>query len=102
MLILSSNALEKINDRIASHQVWGVRLLMKPAGCNGYMWELNYEDNPSDGDEIFYKKIAVDPMTLSFVEEINIDYIEDGLQEQFVISTPNATAECGCGESFTL
>ena len=67
-----SNALEKINDRIASHQVWGVRLLMKPGGCGGWEWELKYEDNPSEGDEIFYEKVAVDPMTLSFVEEIGI------------------------------
>jgi iron-sulfur cluster assembly protein len=41
-------------------------------------------------------------MTLSFVEDINIDYTEDGLQEMFLITTPSATAECGCGESFTI
>lgn len=102
MITVSSNALEKINDRIASHQVWGVRLLMKPGGCGGWEWELKYEDSPSAGDDIFYNKIAVDPMTLSFVEDINIDYTEDGLQEMFLITTPSATAECGCGESFTI
>ena len=41
-------------------------------------------------------------MTFSYVEEINIDWEEDGLNEQFKISSPQETAQCGCGESFTL
>ena len=103
MVIISSEALDKIKARIASHKVWGIRLLLLPAGCNGWKWELKYEDNPSEnGDEIFYGMLAVDPQTLSIVDRIEIDYKEKGLQEEFVIRTPAATAECGCGESFTV
>lgn len=103
MLIVSSEALDVIKERIASHKVWGVRVLTKPAGCNGWKWELDYEDNPSfTGDSIYYDCIAVDPQTLSMVKKIEIDMETEGLQEHFVFSTPLSTAECGCGESFAL
>jgi len=103
MVIVSSEALDVIKMRIASYKVWGVRILTKPAGCNGWKWDLDYEDNPSfGGDSIYYDCIAVDPQTLSMVEKIEIDMETEGLQEQFVFSTPLSTAQCGCGESFTI
>ena len=103
MVIVSSEALDVIKMRIASYKVWGVRILTKPAGCNGWTWELNYEDNPSfGGDSIYYDCIAVDPQTLTMVERIEIDMEVRGLQEQFVFNTTLQKAQCGCGESFTL
>jgi len=103
MVIVSSEALDVIKERIASHKVWGVRVLTKPAGCNGWKWELDYEDTPSfTGDSIYYECIAVDPQTLSMVERIEIDMDIDGVQQQFIFNTPLSTAQCGCGESFTL
>jgi len=103
MVIVSSEALDVIKERIASHKVWGVRVLTKPAGCNGWKWELDYEDAPSfTGDSIYYECIAVDPQTLSMVERIEIDMDIDGVQQQFIFNTPSSTAQCGCGESFAL
>ena len=54
MVIVSSEALDVIKERIASHKVWGVRVLTKPAGCNGWKWELDYEDNPIFGADSVY------------------------------------------------
>ena len=103
MIIVSSEALDVIKSRVASENVWGVRVLTKPAGCNGWKWDLTYEDNPSlSGDSIYYDCIAVDPQTLSMVKKIEIDMVKEGLQEQFVFNTPLSTAQCGCGESFAL
>lgn len=30
-----------------------------------------------------------------------MDYVDDLLSSEFVFHNPNATATCGCGESFT-
>ena len=39
---------------------------------------------------------------MGLVEEVTvIDFGKHGLSETFTFSNPNATAECGCGESFT-
>jgi iron-sulfur cluster assembly protein len=31
-----------------------------------------------------------------------LDFIKEGLNEGFEFKNPNASAECGCGESFTV
>jgi iron-sulfur cluster assembly protein len=41
-------------------------------------------------------------MTFSYVDSLNIDWKEDGLNQWFEIKSPNEVARCGCGESFTL
>ena len=98
MVIVSSEALDVIKMRIASHKVWGVRILTKPAGCNGWKWDLDYEDNPSfGGDSIYYDCIAVDPQTLSMVEKIEIDMetienLKNEVKENSVVKTSGSLA----------
>ena len=43
----------------------------------------------------------IDAESLAFVDGTEIDFVKQGLNEQFLFRNPNATAECGCGESFT-
>ena len=45
--------------------------------------------------------IYVDPASLPLVDGTQIDFIKQGLNEQFVFRNPNVAGECGCGESFT-
>ena len=103
MINCTEVALERLQQKVERKQVWGIRLMLKPNGCNGWSYDLKYLEEPNvSSDAVFYGMIAVDPMTFSYVEEINIDWEEDGLNEQFRISSPQETAQCGCGESFTL
>ena len=103
MISVSEVALEKLQERVANKQVWGVRLSLLPSGCNGWAYELTYLEEPElHSDAVFYGIIAVDPMTWGYLKEINIDWEEDGLNEKFLISSPQETAQCGCGESFSI
>ncbi len=103
MVIVSEEALERLKAKVQNRNVWGLRLGMKPNGCNGWSYDLNYLKEPNEsGDAVFYGIIAVDPMTFSYVDQIEIDWKEDGLNEHFEITSPQETARCGCGESFTL
>jgi iron-sulfur cluster assembly protein len=60
-------------------------------------------DQRSD-DTVFEQqgvKIFVDADSLALVDGTEIDFGKQGLSEAFLFRNPNATAECGCGESFT-
>jgi iron-sulfur cluster assembly protein len=46
-------------------------------------------------------RVFVDAESLALVDGTQIDFVKQGLSEQFVFQNPNVTAECGCGESFT-
>ena len=47
-------------------------------------------------------RLVVDRKWLPFVDGTEIDFLKVGLNAQFVFKNPNATGECGCGESFTV
>ena len=103
MINCSEPALERLKQKVENKEVWGIRLMLKPNGCNGWSYDLSYLEEPNtSSDAVFYGIIAVDPMTFSYVDQIGIDWTEDGLNEYFEIKSPQETARCGCGESFTL
>ena len=47
-------------------------------------------------------KIIVEPSALMSIIGTKMDYVSDRLKSEFVFENPNAKAECGCGESFTV
>ena len=47
-------------------------------------------------------QVVVDPDSLPYLAGSHIDYVADGLNRTFKFDNPNATEECGCGESFTI
>ena len=82
----------------------GLRFGVKRTGCSGwqYVAELAREEQP--GDTVFEDqgvRIHVDMLSLAQVDGTTIDVEERKLGDQFLFRNPNASAECGCGESFT-
>jgi iron-sulfur cluster assembly protein len=46
--------------------------------------------------------VVVDPAALEFIDGTQVDFIKEGLNEAFKFRNPNASGECGCGESFSV
>jgi len=44
--------------------------------------------------------LIVDPMSVQYLIDAEIDYTETLAVSQFVIRNPQATTTCGCGSSF--
>ncbi len=83
----------------------GLRLGVRPTGCSGLAYKLEYVDAPNSDDQIVEQRgvrVFIDPKSLPFVEGTQMDYARDGLNAGFRFSNPNEKASCGCGESFTV
>ncbi len=83
----------------------GVRFGIKRTGCSGFGYTVDLADAVTDADQVFDfdgVKLIVDANALPLVDGTRIDYTRDGLNAAFVFHNPNATGECGCGESFTV
>jgi iron-sulfur cluster assembly protein len=37
-----------------------------------------------------------------YLNGTQLDFVREGLNEGFIFKNPNVSAECGCGESFTV
>lgn len=104
-ITLAPAALQRVKGYLVeSPQAIGLRFGVKRTGCSGwgYVADLAHEERP--GDSISVQDgihIFVDADSLELVDGTEIDFLKQGLNEQFVFRNPNVAGECGCGESFT-
>ena len=83
----------------------GVRFGVKHTGCSGSAYVVDLADAAQPGDhtlDVDGIRLIVDDKSLPMVEGTVIDFRRQGLNAAFVFHNPNATGECGCGESFTV
>ncbi|MCG8671139.1 MAG: iron-sulfur cluster assembly accessory protein [Pseudomonadales bacterium] len=84
----------------------GVRISVKPSGCSGFMYVLDYVETPESKDTLINVNDAltlfVDTESLPVINGTEIDYVKQGLNASIQFKNPNVTGECGCGESFTV
>lgn len=82
------------------------RVTVKGGGCSGFQYEFALDDGaPQEGDMIIAKngaEVIIDDLSLGIVAGGILDYTEDLSSAGFEIKNPNATASCGCGNSFAV
>jgi len=82
----------------------GLRFGVARTGCSGWGYRIDLARGEEPGDVVFEDggvRIHVDPDSLALVDGTVIDFLKQGLSEQFAFRNPNVAGECGCGESFT-
>jgi Iron-sulfur cluster assembly accessory protein len=83
----------------------GLRLGIKKSGCSGYAYRLDYADAAGEDDAVFEShgaSVVVARSDLALLDGVTVDFVRDGLNEQFAFHNPRAVAQCGCGESFAV
>lgn len=103
---ITETAKQRMQDFLSRNpDAAGVRFGVKRTGCSGfgYVVDLAEARQPDDTTvEIEGIPLLIDAKSLPLVEGTVIDYQRQGLSASFVFHNPNATGECGCGESFTV
>ena len=102
---LAPAALARVRGYLAeSPSAIGLRFGVKRTGCSGWGYVADLAKEAREGDTVFEQdgvRIHVDADSLALVDGTEIDFLKQGLNEQFVFRNPNVAGECGCGESFT-
>jgi len=80
--------------KVGQPNVW---LSVKGGGCSGfqYIWDVT-DKEPT------VENLVLDPMAEMFVIGCTIDYVNELGGSYLKVVNPNATASCGCGESFAI
>lgn len=82
-----------------------LRLSVLGGGCSGFQYSFTIDQTSSDEDLIVEKNgimVVIDDVTLPFVENATLDFIDDLMGQYFQVNNPNAIASCGCGTSFSI
>lgn len=95
-----SELLKQENDKKIA-----LRISVDGGGCSGFMYSYTLVDHINKDDFTLEKhqaKVAIDPLSQKFLEKCRLEFIEELGASYFQISNPNATAKCGCGNSFNV
>ena len=107
MINVTQVAASKISELLAEEQQVqsGLRVFVQGGGCSGFQYGLMIEQNPSDSDQMFESngvKLYVDPVSVSYLNAAEVDFVESVTGGGFTIKNPNAKSTCGCGSSFSV
>ncbi|MEM9755600.1 MAG: iron-sulfur cluster assembly accessory protein [Pseudomonadota bacterium] len=81
-----------------------LRVAVEGGGCSGFQYDIRLDD-PAEEDLVLEgagQKVVVDAISLPFLADATIDFIEELIGARFTIENPNATSSCGCGTSFSM
>lgn len=109
MITITDSAKKHIQHIAKNSNADTVIFGVQGGGCSGFMYIWNVA-NKSDlyqdsyefytiTDDIF---LAVDDISYSYVNDCEVDYVEDLTGSRLVVNNPHAVSSCGCGESITF
>ena len=81
------------------------RLAVNGGGCSGFQYEFAMAQKQNPDDIIIQKgdaKVLVDLISLPFLENASLDWVEELIGSSFKVRNPNAKSSCGCGVSFSV
>jgi iron-sulfur cluster insertion protein len=82
-----------------------LRVFISGGGCSGFQYGFTFDEEMLEGDREFQNQgvtLLVDPMSIQYLIDAEIDYKDDLEGARFVIRNPNAATTCGCGSSFSV
>ncbi len=102
---LTDSAAQRVKTFLEKENGLALRLGVRKTGCSGWAYEVAIASEFGGDDQVFEDKgvkIVVDNASLPYLKGSTIDFTASGLNRTFKFDNPNATDECGCGESFTI
>ena len=82
-----------------------VRVGVKGGGCSGLEYQLKFDTEMKQGDEVYEDKgvkVVVDFKSLLYLYGTELDYSGGLNGKGLTFKNPNATKTCSCGESFSV
>jgi iron-sulfur cluster insertion protein len=104
---VTENAARRIGAILAQENQPGLKLRISVSGggCSGFQYGFALDEREEEGDiavEQGGARVVIDGMSLLYVMGCEVDFVEDLTGSFFRVSNPNATASCGCGNSFAI
>ncbi len=107
MIQLTDRAAQEVKEIISAQNLpsgTGLRVAVAGGGCSGFSYNLSFDAERKDGDEVLQLEngveVVCDKKSFVYLDGTQIDF-QDGLNGRgFTFTNPNASTTCGCGTSF--
>lgn len=102
----TESAIAHLTRQVEVKSAKGILFNVREAGCSGfkYLLELAFEveEDTRSFDLSDHLKLYIKPEIMALIRGTQVDYIQEGVNRRLDFKNPNATASCGCGESFSV
>jgi iron-sulfur cluster insertion protein len=103
----SKQAADRVRQLIVDegNEALKLRVFVAGGGCSGFSYGFTFDDEVAGDDAVVERQgvtLLVDPLSYQYLLGSEIDYVENLQGAQFVVNNPNASATCGCGNSFAV
>ena len=105
MITLTEAAAGKVKELLAEEgrDDIALRVAVSPGGCSGLRYAMYLDDQLTEKDETadqFGVKLVVDKMSVAYLSQATVDFVDSLEQSGFTIDNPAAQGGCACGNSF--
>jgi iron-sulfur cluster assembly protein len=103
---VTDDAAQRIRDlleRDGKFESHALRLKVIGGGCSGLRYELTFDDQLRDVDSeinAMGARVVCDEKSALYLAGCTLDFVDTLQESGFKINNPNASATCGCGDSF--
>jgi len=107
-ITLTPRAVEMAKQKVSDQEVpvEGLRLGVKGGGCSGYYYVYDFATKIRPNKDLVFDfdglKVVVDNRSIEFLAGAVLDWEQSLMSYGFKWKNPNATGDCGCGESFEV
>ncbi len=106
MIKLTETAVARVRDMVTKRGSGiGLRIGVTESGCSGYSYALDYAETVAENDIVIEQdgvKVVIDQASMPVLDEMELDFVKQGLNQSFKFNNPNVISSCGCGESFSV
>ena len=105
MVALSETAASKVKELLEQEgrNDIALRIAVQPGGCSGLRYAMYLDDDVAPNDvtaDHFGVRVVVDRMSVPYLKEAKIDFVDTLEASGFTIDNPVAQGTCACGHSF--
>lgn len=101
MITLTENAKNYLSTTTKAHDKKYAYLAVNGGGCSGFQYEWKMTDD-LENNTLVENILVLDKTAEMFVIGCTVDYVKEFGGSYLKVINPNATAQCGCGESFAI
>jgi len=108
MLFVADSAKDKIVEIMDSEKLdkdFFVRVSVTSGGCSGLTYKMDFDNEGHPNDQVFEDngvKVVTDLKSFLYLCNTTLEFSGGLNGKGFYFNNPNASRECGCGESFAV
>jgi len=102
---VTSSAIKRVKALLTKRGNAKLRISVESGGCSGMQYKYEFVQEIEEGDQVINQDgivILIDPISREFLKGSIVDYVQNLGSAYFEIRNPQASAKCGCGNSFAV